>query len=131
MRISIPYLFITTHMPFQVIHFSSVDTDHLGDSKLFIDIVLFTINKGHTVSNMNTELIPRGASQKNWDRASDVTKDSHSLSPSNVWADESPDRRPPWEHEPLCTSKPMIYIYIYIYIYHINIYSQHITQALT
>jgi len=27
-------------MPFQVIHFSSVDTDCLGDSKLFIDIVL-------------------------------------------------------------------------------------------
>lgn len=53
-NLSVHYLFITTHVPVPVIHFSSVDTDHFRDSKLFIHIVLVTINEGHTVSNMNT-----------------------------------------------------------------------------
>lgn len=45
-KLSVHNLFITTHIPFQVIHFSSVDTDHLGDSKLFTHVVLVYDERG-------------------------------------------------------------------------------------
>jgi len=45
-KLSVHYLFITIHMPVQVIHFFSVDTDHLGDSKLFRHIVLVYHQRG-------------------------------------------------------------------------------------